>query len=225
MPGLIFPTTTGTLSFEASSLAFLSQVAPAPRRAKIATEEPTRIQWIHVDLKDANGVGDQTSIYAHPTRYDDTYKTGIDVSKQSLTASRAVVYSSHAYGEMAFAGVSDSLLARGIAMTIYSPKAQELTFSMRENNWLNRLSSVWLIDNETGYRTDLLWSTYTFDAPEGTTAGRFTIAGEFYAPQIATGMEGTSVQDNKARKVLIDQKMYILVNGQVFDATGKMVTE
>ena len=232
-PSVIYPAVpfayqaaaTGTLSFEASSMAFLSQAAPAPRRAKIATEEPTRIQWIHVDLKDANGVGDQTSIYAHPTRYEDTYKTGIDVSKQSLTASRAVVYSSHAYGEMAFAGVSDSLLARGIAMTIYSPKAQELTFSMRENNWLNRLSSVWLIDNETGYRTDLLWSTYTFDAPEGTTAGRFTIAGEFYAPQIATGMEGTSARDNKARKVLIDQKMYILVNGQVFDATGKMVTE
>ena len=232
-PSVIYPAVpfayqaaaTGTLSFEASSMAFLSQAAPAPRRAKIATEEPTRIQWIHVDLKDANGVGDQTSIYAHPTRYEDTYKTGIDVSKQSLTASRAIIYSSHAYGEMAFAGVSDSLLARGIAMTIYSPKAQELTFSMRENNWLSRLSSVWLIDNETGYRTDLLWSTYTFDAPEGTTAGRFTIAGEFYAPQIATGMEGTSIQDNKARKVLIDQKMYILVNGQVFDATGKMVTE
>ena len=198
--------------------------AVAARRV-MASEEPTRIQWIHLDLKDANGVGDQTSIYAHPTRYDDTYKTGIDVSKQSLTASRATIYSLHAYGEMAFAGVSDSLLARGIAMTIYSPKAQELTFSMRENNWLNRLSSVWLIDNETGYRTDLLWSTYTFDAPEGTTAGRFTIAGEFYAPQIATGMEDTSVQDNKARKVLVDQKMYILVNGQVFDATGKMVTE
>ncbi len=232
-PSVIYPAVpfayqaaaTGTLSFEASSMAFLSQAAPAPRRAKIATEEPTRIQWIHVDLKDANGVGDQTSIYAHPTRYEDTYKTGIDVSKQSLTASRATIYSSHAYGEMAFAGVSDSLLARGIAMTIYSPKAQELTFSMRENNWLNRLSSVWLIDNETGYRTDLLWSTYTFDAPEGTTAGRFTIAGEFYAPQIATGMEDTSVQDNKARKVLINQKMYILVNGQVFDATGKIVTE
>lgn len=232
-PSVIYPAVpfayqaaaTGTLSFEASSMAFLSQAAPAPRRAKIATEEPTRIQWIHVDLKDANGVGDQTSIYAHPTRYDDTYKTGIDVSKQSLTASRAIIYSSHAYGEMAFAGVSDSLLARGIAMTVYSPRAQELTFSMRENNWLNRLAAVWLIDNETGYRTDLLWSTYTFDAPEGTTAGRFTIAGEFYAPQIATGMEGTSARDNKARKVLIDQKMYILVNGRVFDATGKMVTE
>lgn len=232
-PSVIYPAVpfayqaaaTGTLSFGASSMAFLSPAAPAPRRAKIATEEPTRIQWIHVDLKDANGVGDQTSIYAHPTRYDDTYKTGIDVSKQSLTASRATIYSSHVYGEMAFAGVSDSLLARGVALTVYSPSAQELTFSMRENDWLNRLAAVWLIDNETGYRTDLLWSTYTFDAPEGKTAGRFTIAGEFYAPQIATGMEGTSARDNKARKVLIDQKMYILVNGQVFDATGKMVTE
>ena len=220
MPFSYQASATGYLDFSTNEF---NQTVSAPRRA--AYKENIQTEWIHLDVKDGNGVGDHTSVFVHPDRFEATYQTGIDVAKQSFTASRALIYSSHAYGEMAFAGVSDSLLARGIAMTIYSPKAQELTFSMRENNWLNRLSSVWLIDNETGYRTDLLWSTYTFDAPEGTTAGRFTIAGEFYAPQIATGMEGTSARDNKARKVLIDQKMYILVNGQVFDATGKMVTE
>ncbi len=199
--------------------------AIAARRVP-TTEEKERIQWIHLDITAANGVGDQTSIYSHPTRYEQTYKTGIDVAKQSLTASRAILYSTHAYGDMAFAGVSDSKLTNGIPLVVYSPKAQELTISMRENAWLNRLTAVWLIDHETGIRTDLLWSTYTFDAAEGTAKGRFTLMGEFKAPQVTTGLEnGQSDQEpsTKARKVIIEDKIYIQLNGHMYDSTGKKV--
>jgi hypothetical protein len=127
---------------------------------------------------------------------------------------------------MAFAGVSDSKLSNGIPLVVYSPKAQELTISMRENNWLNRLTAVWLIDHETGIRTDLLWSTYTFDAAEGTAKGRFTLMGEFKAPQVTTGLEnGQSDQEpsTKARKVIIEDKIYIQLNGHMYDSTGKKV--
>jgi hypothetical protein len=181
-----------------------------------------------VDLEDADGVGDQTSIYAHPTRYEQSYKAGVDVAKQSFEASRAILYSSHAYGEMAFAGVADSVLESGVALTIYSPKEQELTFSMRDNDWLNRMEYVWLIDHETGAATDLLYDTYTFAAPTGTTRGRFTIQGVFKAPQITTGIDagdGVKAEAEKARKVLIDQKMYILLDGAMYDATGKRVNK
>ena len=210
----------GDLSFEGTSI-----VAALPRRA---SDEETRIQWLNVDLEDADGVGDQTSIYAHPTRYEQSYKAGIDVAKQSFEASRAILYSSHAYGEMAFAGVADSVLESGVALTIYSPKEQELTFSMRENEWLNRMEYVWLIDHETGAATDLLYDTYTFSSPAGTTSGRFTIQGVFKAPQITTGIDagdGVKAEAEKARKVLIDQKMYILLDGAMYDATGKRVNK
>jgi len=213
--------TNGVLSFAGSSLA-----AAAPLR-KAPTEEQIPIQWLHLDIRDAKGVGDQTSIYAHPTRYDETYKTGIDVAKQSFTASRALLYSSHAYGEMAFAGVSDSLLMRGVTLTIYSPVAQELTISMRANNWLGRLDHVWLVDYETGVRTDLLTGDYTFDAAAGTTTARLAVEGEFPSPQISMENELVPADETlttKAGKFLWQNKMFIRVNGRIYDANGKLIT-
>ena len=221
MPFSYQASANGSLDFSKDNF---NQTVSAPRRA--AYKENIQTEWIHLDVKDGNGVGDHTSVFVHPDRFEDTYETGIDVAKQSLTASRALLYSTHAYGDMAFAGVSDSKLTNGIPLMVYSPKAQELTISMRENNWLNRLTAVWLIDHETGIRTDLLWSTYTFDATEGTAKGRFTLMGEFKAPQVTTGLEnGQSDQEpsTKARKVIIEDKIYIQLNGHMYDSTGKKV--
>ncbi len=221
MPFSYQASANGNLDFSSDEF---NQTVSAPRRA--AYKEDIQTEWIHLDVKDGNGAGDHTSIFAHPDRFEDTYETGIDVAKQSLTASRAILYSTHAYGDMAFAGVSDSKLTNGIPLVVYSPKAQELTISMRENAWLNRLTAVWLIDHETGIRTDLLWSTYTFDAAEGTAKGRFTLMGEFKAPQVTTGLEnGQSDQEpsTKARKVIIEDKIYIQLNGHMYDSTGKKV--
>lgn len=212
---------TGIITFGSE----LSIPSLASRRRAESAEETIRIQWIHLDVQDADNVGDETSIYSHPTRYEETYKTGIDVAKQSFEATRALLYSSHAYGEMAFAGVADSLLEKGVALTIYSPSAQSLTISMRENNWLNRMEYVWLIDKETGIRTDLLTDEYSFYATEGTTAGRFFIEGVF-VPKVATDLQNDGMMNDemmKARKLLIDDKIYIDVNGRRYDATGKLV--
>ena len=198
--------------------------ALAPRRVT-ASEEQVRIQWLQLDVEAADGKTDQTSIYSHPTRYEQTYKTGIDVEKQSLSASRALLYSSHAYGEMACAGVADELLEQGVALTVYSPKAQELTISMRENEWLNRMTFVWLIDKATGAQIDLLESDYSFSAEAGTTAGRFILMGAFFAPQITTdnGTVQGDDEDIKAKKFIYKDKMYIQINGVIYDATGKLV--
>ena len=210
----------GSLVFDGSNVTVPTL---APRRVA-AVEEATRIQWMHLDIKDANGLGDQTSIYSHPTRYDQTFKMGVDEEKQSLTASRALLYSSHAYGEMAFAGVADELLEQGVALTVYSPKTQELTISMRENEWLDRMAFVWLIDKATGAQIDLLESDYSFSAEAGTTAGRFFLMGAFFAPQITTD-NGTvqGDEDIKAKKFIYKDKMYIQINGVIYDATGKLV--
>ena len=155
-PFAIQATKNGYISFEGTSIAALM-----PRR-RAAAQEEVQIQWIELDITNRNGTGDQTSVYSHPNRYDAVYQTGIDVAKRSLTASRAIIYSSHVYGDMAFAGVADSLLEQGVALTVYSPKPQELTISMRDNAWLERLAEVWLIDMETGAQIDLFDSDYTF---------------------------------------------------------------
>jgi hypothetical protein len=89
------------------------------------------------------------------------------------------------------------------------------------------MENVWLIDKQNGTWTDLLWNGNTFRADAGTTAGRFVIMGQFYAPQIATGignMQGGG-QGTEAKKVMMDQKIYIIVGGRMYDATGKLVNK
>ncbi len=216
--------------YQASSEGYLSFagqtiVKNMPRRIK-AEEEETRIQWVHLDIADANGVGDQTSVYSHPERYEETYQNGIDVLKYALTSSHATMYTLLPYGEMAFAGVADRVLEQGVPLTVYSPSAQELTISMRDNEWLDRLEYVYLIDNETGLRIDLFMQDYRFDAEAGTTEGRFLIQGVFKAPQGTTDIENGEVGDGEqVRKLLIRDKMYIIVNGRLYDATGKLVNK
>lgn len=199
-----------------------SLVYQAPRR--VAAVDNTETEWLHLDIKDANNRGDQTSLYVHPSRFDEVYEAGVDVAKLSFSASHALLYSTHAYGEMAFAGVADELLEQGVALTVYSPKAQELTISMRENEWLHRMTFVWLIDKATGAQIDLLESDYSFSAEAGTTAGRFFLMGAFFAPQITTD-NGTvqGDEDIKAKKFIYKDKMYIQINGLIYDATGKLV--
>lgn len=209
----------GSLSFDSE----FSVVTAAPRRRMPAAQEPERIQWLQLDITDNKGNGDQTGIYSHPIRYENAYKTGIDVAKQSFSASRALIYSSHAYGEMAFAGVPDAQLEDGVSLTVYSPKEQELTISMRDNEWLNRMAFVWLIDNATGAQIDLLDSDYTFEATAGTTAGRFILMGRFFAPQIATDIDEVDGEQVKPKKLIIRDKLYILINDQLYDGTGKIV--
>ena len=201
-----------------------STIAAAPRKQS-AAEALTETEWVHLDIFDTYGEGDETSLFVHPTRFEQTYKTGIDVAKQSLTAARPIIYSTHAYGDMAFAGVADSLLENGIDLVVYSPSAQELTFSLRENKFLNRLEYLWLADNETGERTDLLMDDYTCRANAGTIKGRFVLNGRFKAPQISTGLGNTQT----------DYNIYAIGNNiaisgveqgtpiYVFDAVGHMI--
>ena len=209
---------TGYLDFSSSEF---NQTVSAPRRA--AYKDNIQTEWLHLDVKNANGVGDHTSIFAHPDRFDATYETGIDVAKQSFTASRALIYSSHVYGEMAFAGLPDSLLEHGVALTVYSPINQELTISMRENNWLNRMAYVLLIDKETGAQVDLMSGNYTFEALEGTMRGRFFIQCVFNAeaPEISTGVNHLDTENDKAQKIMYNDKVYIIYQGRVYDMTGR----
>ena len=224
-PATIWPALP--FSYQASATGYLDFSKDnfglqAPRR-RAAYDATVQTEWLHLDVKDGNGVGDHTSVFVHPDRFEATYQTGIDVAKQSFEASRALIYSSHAYGEMAFAGVADVLLENGVALTVYSPKEQELTISMRDNEWLDRMAYVWLIDNETGAQIDLLDSDYTFEATAGTTTGRFILMGRFFAPQIATDIDEVDGEQAKPKKLIIRDKLYILINDQLYDGTGKMV--
>ena len=84
---------------------------------------------------------------------------------------------------------------------------------------------VTLIDTENNIRTSLSALSYTVNLTAGTHDGRFLLE---IAPiqQTPTGMEevtGDGLEVTGARKVIIDQKMYIIRDGKMYDARGARV--
>ena len=86
-------------------------------------------------------------------------------------------------------------------------------------------TGVTLIDNETGVHTNLALMDYTVALEAGTYDGRFILEISPIA-QTPTGVDTISdegLEMQGARKVLIDEKMYILKDGKVYDARGARV--
>ena len=92
--------------------------------------------------------------------------------------------------------------------------------------YLNSDETLYLLDTEnntyTEIRTGVTYRFFTNDKEKHT---RFIITRK--NPNVATGVEPTSDSSlkgrEKARKVIIDQKIYIMVNGRIYDTTGKLV--
>ncbi len=97
----------------------------------------------------------------------------------------------------------------------------EYTFAMPDGT---NGTGVTLIDNETGTRTSLALTDYTVTLAKGTYDNRFVLE---FSPvaQTPTGIEDAETVNRKSsnRKLLIDGILYIVKDGQVFDARGTKV--
>lgn len=70
---------------------------------------------------------------------------------------------------------------------------------------------------------DLTLGAYTLELAKGTTTG-YGLRIEARTPQVATGIESTDTDTNAARKVLINNTLYIVTpEGKMYDAVGKSV--
>ena len=84
--------------------------------------------------------------------------------------------------------------------------------------------TVELIDYVTGTSTNLLLEDYTIKLAAGNYEGRFALSIE--PNKVVTGVEditGAGEGQNKVRKLLIDGTLYLVKDGIVYDAQGKIV--
>ena len=77
------------------------------------------------------------------------------------------------------------------------------------------------------YNDNVIWdltaSPYVFDLAKGTTTG-YGLRIEARGPQIATGVDNTNAEGQAMRKVIIDNKVYIITpEGKMYDIVGKSV--
>ena len=182
-------------------------------------------QWMQFTIHNQYGDRlDETSIYTHPEKFSMNYESGYDVAKQSIEEGNALIYSELSYGKLAFAAVPDSIAETRIPLTAYAAIKGEYIFSMVESNYLGRLQYVFLHDTQTGLVTDLLERDYAVNLEQGTNAGRFYIQCVFgaEAPEISTGVNHLEKDNNKAQKIMYNNKVYIIYQGRVYDMTGRL---
>ena len=108
-----------------------------------------------------------------------------------------------------------------------SDKNGEYVFSMSETSDMVQLEYVILYDAESGTSTDLLNDDYTIELDEtGLIENRFSISIKVKEKEnTTTGVDSINGEKKQPLKFIYQDKMYILQNGVIYDATGKKVRE
>ncbi len=149
-------------------------------------------------------------------RFSEAFDNGWEAEYMNGDGRSAKLYAETETGKMAVVAMEDY---EGTVVGFAPGKETEYTFSfMGEDNgyYLNDIklkNSVRISEGET----------YTFTYEEGDAANRFYISRQpLGGPAITTGVDEVR-EETKPRKFIYNDKMYILFNGRVFDATGKAV--
>lgn len=147
------------------------------------------------------------------------YDLNLDLSKL-LSNSGNNLYTLAGYYKMAGNCLPETTTTVPVGVQIAAEG--EYTFSIPEGT--NGTGAV-LIDNTAGTRTNLALTDYTVQLPAGQTDNRFVLE---LSPisNVATEIEnvqGDNVQGTNAQKRIVDGVLYIVKNGQVFDARGNKV--
>lgn len=115
-----------------------------------------------------------------------------------------------------------------IPLEFYAPNTTgEYVFSLDEGSDIDRLEYVILYDAELGLNTNLLTGSYAVELDKtGLIENRFSIGLKIKEEeQVTTGTGDVDDEAERPFKFIHNDKMYILRNGVLYDATGKRVKE
>ena len=165
-----------------------------------------------------SGVKTRTDVWLlEDDRFSDEFDNGWEAKYAECDDRSAQLYAQSETGNMSFLAKPD---IEGTVLGFAPSKdGNQYLFTFHyvgdDEYYLNdlKLTTATLISNE---------NNYLFTYEEGDT-NRFYISRQpLGAPAVATGMENPR-EEAKPRKFIYKDKMYILYNGRVFDATGKVV--
>ena len=136
------------------------------------------------------------------------------------------IYGVHQSGNLSWVAISPAIAEGDMAIGYQVPAAGDYTLSLSEKYIAEEIESVFVTDHGVSpeLTTDLMVNTYTFTVHQAETNNeRFTVSIKVREEDnIATDI-GNSTVDTHAVKFIRDDKMYILRNGLLYDATGKRV--
>ena len=197
-------------------------LAPAQFRAT-----PTRMseQEAYIRLSNENG-SDQMGLIIGED-YTAEYETNADLAKMHGELNTLKTYMVYDETDMAYVAINEELAKEWIPVSVRIPADGEYTFSLRNISVINELEGIYLNDSYTNAVINLIEQDYTFIAEAGTITERFSInaiAGHRDTPtEIDVLNAGGDIHGDKPVKFIWNDKVFIWLNGAIYDTTGKRV--
>ncbi len=148
------------------------------------------------------------------------FDNGWDGDKWDGNASALYIYTTDSEGTENSVSAVPELEGTIIGFRAGEDDAYTLNFE-----YLNSDEPLYLYDVENNTYTQIMTGmTYRFFTTDNEKHERFIIT-RSNGQEVATGVESSSgsLDRSKAKKLLIEDKMFIIVNGMLYDATGKVV--
>lgn len=162
--------------------------------------------------------------YLIQSDYTEAFEFNADMYKMlNNKDTRVNLYGLMESTEMSFVAVNAETMNASVPVGFSVPAAGEFTIGL-SNDQISGVQSVWLTDNEMNITWDLMSGDYEFNVGQKETNNtRFTLR-IVMTPQTPTDIGGGGEPDRRdVRKVIFNDKLYIIVDGKVYDATGKTV--
>lgn len=201
-------TQTVTLSTSASSAA--------PLRRMNAPEDEVKAQIVLTDSKATEA--DRIFVTANEEKTEDRYMIGQDLAKAGISSKVAQMWISR-YGSQLC--VNTTALENGTAnypITLFAPKAGEYSLRVDKMQGEAKLYLTYLGE----VIANLTNGAYPVQLPKGNTQG--------YGLQLVNGKNGVVTHLDEAiegqdsvEKVIRNGQLFIIRQGQVYDATGKLI--
>ena len=140
------------------------------------------------------------------------------------------IYGVHSHGDLSWIAISPEIAEGSMAIGYQVPTAGEYRLSLSETYVSDKIDQLLVTDQEMSpeITTNLLTEDYVFQVNQAETNNtRFTVSIRL-APQTPTDIgnvpsEGMNADNAKPQKFIYHDKLYILRNGVIYDATGKQV--
>ena len=186
----------------------------APRKGIHKSTDEAEITGSMNILLSSDGWNDQVCLLESPS-YSEEYVNGYDARK--MKSGNMNIFTVAGNDKLAV-DATNSIIGTRVGVRTGEETAYTMTFSH-----VNSDDDLMLWDIEAEEKVEISeGQTYTFFAePNSEITGRFIIV-EAEAPEIATGVEDVQ-GDAKVHKFIKDDKLFILKNGVLYDATGMRV--
>lgn len=206
--------TSGDLSF-----------ALASRQNSPARYLEAQKREVEFEINLANGSHEDHTGLLIAEQYSPAYEINADLEKMIGSMSVYTIYGGY---NLAYNALSPDDAKQFIPIGYVAPSAGEYTFSLDDNSDVNEIDHIYLTDYQESVTVDLMEQDYIFMTTSGKNESRFainaTLKEETDTPtdiDIING--GGDLHADAPQKFIYHDKMYILRNGVLYDATGKKV--